>query len=166
MTAPSSLAERAYVDLREEIIGVRLPPGTLLREDELMARLGVGRTPVREAVQRLQRDGFVTVIPRRGTLVSEISITDLAAIYEVRKQLESWASRLAAERATARRPRARRAALIDELAALTAHDDYPTLLDGRPPHPPLRLPHDQERRSWPRRSTSTRTCRCGSCTWR
>ncbi len=105
MTAPTSLAERAYVDLREEIIDVSLPPGTLLREDELMLRLGVGRTPVREAVQRLQRDGFVTVIPRRGTLVSEISITDLAAIYEVRKQLESWASRLAAERAAEGRPR-------------------------------------------------------------
>ena len=52
--------------LREEIIGVRLAPGTLLREDELIQRLGVGRTPVREAVQRLQRDGFVTVPPRRG----------------------------------------------------------------------------------------------------
>ena len=104
-----------------------LPPGTLLREDELMLRLGVGRTPVREAVQRLQRDGFVTVIPRRGTLVSEISITDLAAIYEVRKQLESWASRLAAERAL-KDDHAMARALIAELDALTAHDDYTTLL--------------------------------------
>jgi DNA-binding GntR family transcriptional regulator len=127
MTAPTSLAERAYVDLREEIIDVSLPPGTLLREDELMQRLGVGRTPVREAVQRLQRDGFVTVIPRRGTLVSEISITDLAAIYEVRKHLESWASRLAAERATAE-DRVQAQTLIDDLLALTAHDDYTTLL--------------------------------------
>jgi DNA-binding GntR family transcriptional regulator len=127
MTAPTSLAERAYVDLREEIIDVSLAPGTLLREDELMQRLGVGRTPVREAVQRLQRDGFVTVIPRRGTLVSEISITDLAAIYEVRKQLESWASRLAAERAT-EHDRAEARALIEDLLALTAHDDYRTLL--------------------------------------
>jgi DNA-binding GntR family transcriptional regulator len=127
MTAPASLAERAYVELREEIIDVSLAPGTLLREDELMQRLGVGRTPVREAVQRLQRDGFVTVIPRRGTLVSEISITDLAAIYEVRKQLESWASRLAAERALAPdRDEAR--GLIADLEALTAHDDYRTLL--------------------------------------
>ena len=96
----ASLADRAYRRLREEIIGVELAPGTLLREDELMRALGVGRTPVREAVQRLQRDGFVTIIPRRGTLVSEINITDLAAIYEVRTRLESWASRLAAERVT------------------------------------------------------------------
>lgn len=126
MTAPGTLAERAYVDLREEIIDVRLPPGTLLREDELMQRLGVGRTPVREAVQRLQRDGFVTVIPRRGTLVSEISITDLAAIYEVRKKLESWASRLAAERA-GEPDREEARGLLEELNALKA-DDYETLL--------------------------------------
>jgi DNA-binding GntR family transcriptional regulator len=125
--AGASLAERAYVHLREEIIGVRLAPGTLLREDDLIQRLGIGRTPVREAVQRLQRDGFVTVLPRRGTLVSEISITDLAAIYEVRKQLESWASRLAAERATATDHGEARL-LMDDLAALTAHDDYQTLL--------------------------------------
>jgi DNA-binding GntR family transcriptional regulator len=125
--AGASLAERAYVHLREEIIGVRLAPGTLLREDDLIQRLGIGRTPVREAVQRLQRDGFVTVLPRRGTLVSEISITDLAAIYEVRKQLESWASRLAAERATATDHGEARG-LMDDLAALTAHDDYQTLL--------------------------------------
>jgi DNA-binding GntR family transcriptional regulator len=122
-----SLADRAYLHLREEIIRVELRPGTLLREDELRHRLGVGRTPVREAIQRLQRDGFVTIIPRRGTLVSEITITDLAAIYEVRKHLESWASRLAAERAT---DNDRHAAeqLIGELEALTAQDGYEALL--------------------------------------
>jgi DNA-binding GntR family transcriptional regulator len=127
MTTPTSLAERAYVNLREEIIDVRLAPGTVLREDELMQRLEVGRTPVREALQRLRRDGFVTVIPRRGTLVSEISITDLAAIYEVRKQLESWASRLAAERATAA-DREEAQGLLQELSALEAGDDYEALL--------------------------------------
>jgi DNA-binding GntR family transcriptional regulator len=123
----SSLADRAYLHLREEIIRVELRPGTLLREDELRDRLGVGRTPVREAIQRLQRDGFVTIIPRRGTLVSEITITDLAAIYEVRKHLESWASRLAAQRAT---DDDRHAAeqLIGELEALTAQDGYEALL--------------------------------------
>jgi DNA-binding GntR family transcriptional regulator len=125
--AQPSLADRAYLRLREEIIRVELPPGTLLREDELMRRIGVGRTPVREAVQRLQRDGFVTVLPRRGTLVSEINITDLAAIYEVRKHLESWASRLAAERADDDdRREARR--LVDALEAITAEDGYEGLL--------------------------------------
>jgi DNA-binding GntR family transcriptional regulator len=125
--APPSLADRAYLHLREEIIRVRLPPGTLLREDELTQRLGVGRTPVREAIQRLQRDGFVTILPRRGTLVSEINITDLAAIYEVRKHLESWASRLAAQRAS-EQDRLEAQQLISELAALTAQDGYEPLL--------------------------------------
>jgi DNA-binding GntR family transcriptional regulator len=123
-----SLAERAYIELREWIIRVELAPGTLLKEDDLMRRLGVGRTPVREALQRLQRDGFVTVLPRRGTLVSEINITDLAAIYEVRKRLESWASRLAAERATEDDRRAARK-LIGRLEALTGEHGYDALLD-------------------------------------
>jgi DNA-binding GntR family transcriptional regulator len=122
-----SLADKAYVQLREAIIRVDLAPGSVLREDELMRWAGAGRTPVREAIQRLHRDGFVTIIPRRGTLVSEINITDLAAIYEVRAHLESWAARLAAERAgdsdhdTA-------AGLIAELEALRADDGYEPLL--------------------------------------
>jgi DNA-binding GntR family transcriptional regulator len=124
--ASGSLAEQAYLRLREEIIGVALSPGTLLREDELTQRLGVGRTPIREAVQRLHRDGFVTVIPRRGTLVSEINITDLAAIYEVRERLESWAARLAAERA-GRADRAEAEQLLGELREL-ASGGYEQLL--------------------------------------
>ena len=122
-----SLADHAYLRLREEIIGVALSPGTVLREEELTRRLGVGRTPVREAVQRLHRDGFVTVIPRRGTLVSEINITDLAAIYEVRARLESWAARLAAERAGAG-DRAEAEQLLGELDELAASGGYDALL--------------------------------------
>ena len=125
--ASGSLADQAYLRLREEIIGVALAPGTVLREDELTRRLGVGRTPVREAVQRLHRDGFVTVIPRRGTLVSEINITDLAAIYEVRARLESWAARLAAERAGAP-DRAEAEQLLRELRELAASGGYDALL--------------------------------------
>jgi DNA-binding GntR family transcriptional regulator len=121
-----SLADRAYVRLREEIISAEVAPGTLLREEELTARLGLGRTPVREAIQRLRREGYVTILPRRGTLVSEISITDLAAIYEVRTRLESWGARLAAERAgTADRSEAEQ--LIADLEAVGA-EDYAALL--------------------------------------
>ena len=123
-----TLAERAYARLREEIIRVELAPGTLLREDDLMARMGIGRTPVREAVQRLNSDGFVTILPRRGTLVSDINITDLAAIYEVRRRLESWASQLAAERVTDA-DRGEIAALLDALAAVSADAGFQALLD-------------------------------------
>jgi DNA-binding GntR family transcriptional regulator len=124
---PSSLAEQAYLQLREEIIATELAPGTLLREEELMRRLGMGRTPVREALQRLQPDGFVTVIPRRGTLVSEVNIMDLAAIYEVRARLESWAARLAAERVRDS-DRAEAGQLIAELDALTPDQGHEPLL--------------------------------------
>ncbi len=94
-----TIAEKTYGRLQQEIITTTLPPGTLLREAEVMERFGVGRTPVREALLRLQHDGFVVVVGRRGTFVSEIKISDLAAIYEVRARLEPWATRLAVERA-------------------------------------------------------------------
>jgi len=121
-------AERAYRRLREEIITAELAPGTVLREDELMERLETGRTPIREAVQQLIRDGFVTVIPRRGTFVSAINLTDLAAIYEVRVHLEGWQARLAAERLTDAE-RAAAGALIEELEALRAEDGNEALLE-------------------------------------
>lgn len=92
-----------------------------------MRRIGVGRTPVREALQRLRQDGFVTVIPRRGTLVTEINVTDLAAIYEVRSHLESWEAGLAAERATAA-DRLEASELADELRALDERDGFEALL--------------------------------------
>lgn len=122
-----TLAERTYVQLREDIITTRLPPGTLLRETELMRRLDVGRTPVREALQRLQRDGFVVVIARRGTFVSKIDISDLTAIYEARARIESWATRLAVERL--REPERREARqLIDALKAISAPPQLDALL--------------------------------------
>jgi DNA-binding GntR family transcriptional regulator len=124
----ATLAERAYMRLREEIIRVELAPGTLLRDEDLMARMGIGRTPVREAVQRLHSDGFVTILPRRGTLVSEINITDLAAIYEVRMRLESWASQLAAERFTPD-DRGEIDGLLAELAAVTSEQGFGPLLE-------------------------------------
>ena len=125
--ADLTLAERTYVRLREDIITIRLAPGTLLRETELMRRLNVGRTPVREALQRLQRDGFVIVIARRGTFVSKIDISDLKAIYEARARIESWATRLAAERLReSERCVARE--LLGELKAITAPLELDALL--------------------------------------
>ena len=125
--ADPTLTKRTYVRLREDIITTRLAPGTLLREADLMRRLDVGRTPVREALQRLQRDGFVVVIARRGTFVSKIDISDLTAIYEARARIESWATRLAAERL--REPERREAQdLIGTLKAITAPLELDALL--------------------------------------
>jgi DNA-binding GntR family transcriptional regulator len=120
-------AKQAYHLLREAIISAEIAPGTLLRDDDLMRRFGVGRTPVREAIQQLERDGFVTVIPRRGTLVSEINITSLTGIYEVRVHLEAWEARLAAERATPEE-RAEAARLLGELEALEPNTGAEVLL--------------------------------------
>jgi DNA-binding GntR family transcriptional regulator len=113
-----TLADRTYVRLREDIITAELPPGTLLRETELMGRLEAGRTPVREALQRLQRDGFVVVSARRGTFVSKVDINDLTAVYEARARIESYATRLAAERLR-EYERQEALALVDELKCVT-----------------------------------------------
>ena len=109
-----TLADRTYVRLREEIITAQLPPGTLLREAELIESLESGRPPVREALQRLQHDGFVVVSARRGTFVSNVDITDLTAVYEARARIESYATRLAAERLR-EYERVEALALVDEL---------------------------------------------------
>jgi DNA-binding GntR family transcriptional regulator len=94
------LADRAYVELRDRIITLRIPPGAPIDEDALGAELEMGRTPVREAIKRLALENLVAVFPRRGTFASEINITDLAHISDVRAQLEGHAAYRAAERIT------------------------------------------------------------------
>jgi DNA-binding GntR family transcriptional regulator len=95
------LAERAYDEIRRMIIRLDLAPGDVVREADLQDRLGMSRTPIREALQRLARDQFVTVIPRRGMLVSTIDVEELAMLYETRAVLEPYAARLATNRGTA-----------------------------------------------------------------
>lgn len=93
-------ADKAYQQLREKIITVEMEPGSVIRESRLMAELGLGRTPIREALKRLQTENLVEVVPRQGLFVAEISITDLQQIYEVRVEIESLCARLSAERFT------------------------------------------------------------------
>jgi len=97
---PSLLADQAYVALRELIVSLELPPGALVTEPELVERLGIGRTPVREALRRLARERLIEVYPRRGMVVTTVDVRDLARLCEVRLALEPEAARLAAERAT------------------------------------------------------------------
>lgn len=94
-----SLSALAYVQIRDLIVTLQLSPGAGLDEPELMARLQLGRTPVREALRRLADEGLVTIYARRGTVVAPVDVRDLARVSEVRAVIEGLAARLAAERA-------------------------------------------------------------------
>ncbi len=101
-TVPLSLAERAYDEIRRMIIRLDLAPGDVVREADLQVALDMSRTPIREALQRLARDHFVTVIPRRGMFVSAIDVEELSTLYETRAILEPYAARLATTRGAPR----------------------------------------------------------------
>jgi DNA-binding GntR family transcriptional regulator len=123
-----SLSDRAYYAIRELIVTLELAPGSIVSERELQDRLGVGRTPVREALQRLENESLVEVYPRRGIFVSNVNVLDLAVLSEVRAVLEGFGARLAAERATAA-DRAEIATLISDVEQLTASADERRLID-------------------------------------
>jgi DNA-binding GntR family transcriptional regulator len=108
------LADRAYRALRDRLVALRIPPGAPIDEDAIGRELQMGRTPVREAIKRLALENLVTVFPRRGTFASEINITDLAHISDVRAQLEAHAAYRAAERITEAQ-RGELAGLLEEL---------------------------------------------------
>jgi len=108
------IADRAYEQLRDRIVTLRLAPGSSLREDELMRELGIGRTPLREAVKRLSLENLVAVQPRRRTIVTAVDASDIVHITEVRAELEAQAAELAAERLESREPAE---ALLAELRA-------------------------------------------------
>jgi len=93
-----SASSRAYRAIRELIVTLELPPGSVVSERELMERLGLGRTPIREALRDLAREQLVEVYPRRGMFVSGVDVGDIAGLSEVRLVLEGEAARLAAER--------------------------------------------------------------------
>ena len=95
-----TLTDRAYRELEEMIVTLQLSPGTVLSEQALALRLRIGRTPIREALQRLARDGLVVIMPRRGIMVSEINLRLQLRLLEVRRELERLMASLAAERAT------------------------------------------------------------------
>jgi DNA-binding GntR family transcriptional regulator len=126
--AGASFAERAYLLLRHRIVTLEMPPGSPIGEDDVMRELGMSRTPIREAMIRLAKDGLVTVVPRRQTLVSEIRIGHLAEISEVRAELEGFAAGLAAERFGPEDALELRE-LLDELDALEQLGDHATLIE-------------------------------------
>src|SRR3989442_5556240 len=93
-----SQSEEAYLRIRDRIVCLDMPPGSVVEEGRLRDELEIGRTPIREALQRLAWENLVRSVPHRGTFVTDVNITDLARITEVRVVLEGHPPRLAAER--------------------------------------------------------------------
>lgn len=95
-----TLTERAYRELEEQVVTLRLKPGEFVSEYALADSLRIGRTPIREALQQLAREGLVTILPRKGILVSETDPRKQLLVLEVRRELERLLCRLGAQRAT------------------------------------------------------------------
>jgi DNA-binding GntR family transcriptional regulator len=118
-----TLTERAYAQLEEQIVTLRLKPGEFLSEYALSTSLRIGRTPIREALQRLAREGLVTILPRKGILVSETDPRKQLLVLETRRELERLLSRLGAQRATEEQRRHFRAIAEGMDRAAKANDD-------------------------------------------
>jgi len=121
----TSLADKAYTVIRDRLIMLDIPPMTAIDDVALAKSLEVGRTPVREALKRLEIDRLVVSYPRRGTFATGVDITDLAYISEIRVQLEPLAARRAAEYAgpTTRADLAELADTIDRIDVRTLDRD-------------------------------------------
>lgn len=91
-------AQMAYDLIREQIITTRMPPGQVIQINEMMSMLGFGRTPIREALKRLEVEKLVSVSPRRGMFVTDVSVNDLLQVFEIRMDLEALCVGLAVER--------------------------------------------------------------------
>src|SRR5262245_55444326 len=90
------LVDEATQALRDAILSGRLPAGTRLRQTELATRLAISRTPIREALGRLQQEGLVEILPAAGVRVAVLNLAEAAALYDVREVLDGLAARLAA----------------------------------------------------------------------
>ena len=95
-----TLREQIVSSLRDSIIKGELNPGQKLTEPELAEKLGISRTPIREAFRQLESEGFLTVIPRRGAVVSRITRKEIGDFYDLKSLLEGYAARVAAEKIT------------------------------------------------------------------
>jgi DNA-binding GntR family transcriptional regulator len=118
-----TLTERAYRELEEQIVTLRLKPGEFLSEYALASDLRIGRTPIREALQRLGREGLVTILPRKGILVSETDPRKQLLVLEVRREIERLLCRLGAQRASEEQRRRFREIAESMDRAGTANDD-------------------------------------------
>ncbi len=127
----ATLTDLAYQRIEEDIVMLKLKPGSIVSEAQLSKRSGIGRTPIREALQRLAHAGLVVILPRRGILISEIDIRSQLQLLEVRREVERLVAGNAAERAS-KTERDRFQGIADEMlhAAETDDDRAFLRLDG------------------------------------
>lgn len=125
--AAEPLTERAYRVLEEEIVTLALPPGEVVSETLLSDRLGIGRTPIREALQRLARERLVRILPRRGIVVAAVDPREQLRLLEVRREIERLMARTAARRAD-REQRERLRAVADGMERSAADGDETAFL--------------------------------------
>ena len=124
------LREIVYEELRNLILTGKIKPGTRMMEIELAEDMGVSRTPIREAIRKLEKEGLVVIEPRKGAYASEVSVKDMEDILEVRANLEGLAAYLAAERMTESEKKAleeikdkfRQAVIEGNMAEMIAND--------------------------------------------
>jgi len=117
-----SLADRAYERLEELIVTLKLQPGTILTEADLNRRIGIGRTPIREALQRLEAFRLVTPLPRHGIMISEVNVADHMTLLETRRVVDRLIASRAARRATEEQREALRHRAAEMLLTSTSGD--------------------------------------------
>lgn len=122
-----SLTDLAYLLLRDRLVMLEIKPGEPINEDRLRTEFNLGRTPIREALKRLEQERLVVAYPRRGTFATDVNISDLSHISEVRRTLEPLAAAAAAERATSE-DRAALTELRSQLDTATPSGDNTELL--------------------------------------
>lgn len=122
-----SMVDRVYAELELMIVTCKLPPGALLSEAELSKQLNVSRTPVGEALQRLAREGLVNILPRRGILVTEVSISDQLQLLELRREISRFVARAGARRARPEEREQLRQVAANFLHAAQNNDDIELL---------------------------------------
>ena len=116
------LREIVFESLREAIIGGVLKPGERMMEVRLAEEMGVSRTPVREAIRKLELEGFVIMVPRKGAYVAGISSKDVSEVFEIRAAFEGLAASLAAERITDAEKEELERVLVVKAASVQAND--------------------------------------------
>lgn len=94
----STLKDKVYLSLREMLISGKIKPGTRLPEEDLAKQMNISRAPIREALNLLEREGFITIIPRKGAMVTEVTPEDMRNIWEMRLLLEPYAARISTHR--------------------------------------------------------------------